>query len=330
LRFTYTSSHTVQGINQAADGAKELLVDSPEQGVRVTLPRDPHAALRRVTRAKALLNMMADGKLAPPLPDDFKDTLLRYMTDIENFRRSKIKGHEAVVVVEVIGDIDVAFDKYYREIDDFALAYDAVNKDSLRAMARPKVSAALVGLRMGTAVPCRFETIDTGIYLSDAEGKTVYPFTFEVGAVDVYTSGPLRDDQFDEAATFTALTIESASLQRPIHLHAQALGEQKDKVRAFLDAWNALEILIRKIFPYYRDKLSDELRGVSDAPGLHSYLERVAEIMKDKHSLLNDFEVVSVYLDHEKGQHDLDQFKRLKKIRNDLMNRPGISGDFIS
>jgi hypothetical protein len=62
--------------------------------------------------------------------------------------------------------------------------------------------------------------------------------------------------------------------------------------------------------------LAVELAAVSAAPGLHAYLERIATIMKDKHSIADKFAVISMYLDHENNLEEVESFRRLKRARD--------------
>lgn len=114
------------------------------------------------------------------------------------------------------------------------------------------------------------------------------------------------------------LAISSGNLERVMRLHAHSLNKAIDNYRSFVAAWSALEILVGKLFPMYQRILTSELRQTSSAPGLHAYLDRVANVMNDKHNLVDKFAVLSVYLDHEHRADEVERFRGLKRVRDRL------------
>jgi hypothetical protein len=223
-----------------------------------------------------------------------------------------------VFSLEVRGEVEASLPPSAREIDDYLLCFDVFDKKALYARLQPQISAVLTALRIGASGSYEFEAVAHGSYLITNDGKVVHSFSAEFGAMNAYVSSPMNDDQIVRAAADIELILKSGNLGRTVRLHAQSLDRATDNFRAFISAWSALEIFVGKIFAVYQRELSAELRKVSEAAGLHAYLDRVAEVMDGKHSLTDKFAVISMFLDDEHKAEEVETFRKLKKTRDRL------------
>jgi hypothetical protein len=136
----------------------------------------------------------------------------------------------------------------------------------------------------------------------------------------MYVSSPLNEVQLERIAKDIALILKAENLERVVRLYTQSLDRATDNYRSFIAAWSALEILIRKIFPTYQRLLSVELQKVSQAPGLHAYLDRVSEVMNGRHNIADKFSIISVFLDDEGKPDEMKTFRGLKDVRDRLFH----------
>ncbi len=324
MRYTFLSAHCVQGIVHATGEADLALFEDQSQGIRVTLTASANPHLQFLSRQLALLSMMLRAMIRDPLPVDFSDLLAEEMTKIERQRLDAI-GTDPVVVIKVDGEVDAVVPSNARAIQDFVVCFDAFDKKALRDQLQSKVSAVLTAIRIGAQGRYEFRSLTDGSFLTSESGQVIHSAQFEAGSLGVHVSSKLTDAQRAQVAEDIPLVLKAGGLERVIRLHAHSLNKATDNYRSFIASWSALEILIGKLFPAYQCLLAAELRTVSQAPGLHAYLDRVADVMGDKHSLADKFSVLSVYLDDERRIDELTAFRSLKSIRNRLSHGEDIA-----
>jgi ribosomal 50S subunit-associated protein YjgA (DUF615 family) len=93
-----------------------------------------------------------------------------------------------------------------------------------------------------------------------------------------------------------------------------------DDFRSFLFGWTALEIFINKVFSQYEKVLIDAVASEVTVHGASRYFERITQVMKDKYRLVDKFGVVSGVLAGETSDGAVVHFKRIKKVRDDLLH----------
>lgn len=313
VHYAFISAHCIQGVVHAAHEPDLVLFDDQSQGICVVLTARPNEHLQLLSRHLALLSMT----IRDPLPVDFSDRLTEEIAKIERQRLDAV-GADAVVVVRLSGEIDAVVPNNARAIQDFVLCFVAYDKKALRDQLQPKVSAVLTAVRIGARGQYEFRLLAEGSYLISVNAQVIHSAQFEAGSLGVHVSSRLTDAQRAQVGADLPLVLKAGDLERVIGLHAHSLNTATDNYRSFIASWSALEILIGKLFPAYQRLLATELRAVSQAPGLHAYLDRVADVMGAKHSLADKFSVLSVYLSDKEGAEDLVAFRALKNIRNRL------------
>lgn len=317
MRYTFLSTHCVQGVARPAGETDVLLFEDQANGIRVLLTADAMPRLHLLNRHLALLSMMLRAMVGTPLAPNFPELLLMETAKIKQQRRDAI-GSDPVMVIEISGDVEAQIPATAREIHDFILCFDAFDKKGLEVSLQSKVSAVLTGLRIGTGEQLEFRKVADGSYLVTDDGRVVHSASVECGSQDIYISRGLGPEQRAQVAKDIALTLKAGSLERVIRLHTQSLNKATDNYRAFVAAWSALEILIAKLFPTYQRLLAEELQSIRQSPGLHAYLDRIAAVMGDKFNLADKFAVLSVYLDDAQSEDEVRIFRNLKTVRDRL------------
>jgi hypothetical protein len=97
-----------------------------------------------------------------------------------------------------------------------------------------------------------------------------------------------------------------------------SLEKEEDQLRAFLAAWNALEIFINKVFSHYEQGLFKELKDGKPQLSWKQYLDRVQDVMRDKYRLADRFALVAFQLSPDDADNDYREFIEAKKRRDDL------------
>jgi hypothetical protein len=318
MKFTFISAHAVYGLANQLGNGDTTLFDELESQTRVVLTNQPERHLYAINRNAALLEMLLTGGIPQPLPEDFAASIDRVTSAVAQRRLSE-SGATPIVVIEIVGDVAAKAPDHARDILDFTFGFDAFDKKAVRTTQAPSVLSILSGIRIGAAQDVRFKFIADGCYLKSDSGKMIYSATFEGGAANIFHSRPLLREAIDDIAANISGALKDPILSRALRLHGSALDLNVDPYRAFISSWNALEILIGKLFPAYQSRLKIELASLSSSPALHLYLERVASVMSTKHSLTDKFAVVSYYLAAaSEVEGRLANFKSLKEVRDKI------------
>lgn len=317
MRYTFLSAYRVQGIAHTVSEADVTLFENKAKGIRVLLTNDVTKHLHLLNRHLALLTMMMQGTIGNPVSIEFPELLISETAKIEQQRLDAI-GSDPVIIIEINGEVDAQIPLTARTIQNFILCFDAFDKKALKVRLQSEISAILTALRIGSGEPLEFRQVCDGSYLHTDTNQVVHSATFEAGNMSMYVSKRLTQEQHTQVAADVALALKAGSLGRVMRLHAQSLSNTTDNYRAFIAAWSALEILIGKLFPIYQQLLAAELRNINQSPGLHSYLDRVANVMNGKYKLSDKFAVLSVYLDNSNVPNEVQIFRDLKEIRDQL------------
>ena len=137
-----------------------------------------------------------------------------------------------------------------------------------------------------------------------------------------------KDAAPEEAESLIAL-LDDQELQRVVSLFAHSLNT-KDEFKRFLYGWKALEIYISKVFRRYRRDFNPNKVAI---PATSQHFERLTQAIKaDKYALLDKFGVIVAVLAKktrnvgiEELDSDVDEFQRLKNLRDALFHRPDVA-----
>ena len=316
MRFVFLSAHKVLGIILKPGDPDVPLIETQDGKLSVFMTGSLDKHYQILDRQTALAVMLLSGRIKQPLPSDFSDQLSDHIEVVQK-QRSESAG-AGIVVVQIRGEIEAVVSDHRRDIADFILCFDAFDKKALSSQLQPTVASALAGLRIGADSDYEYEPIGSGSYLITEDGLIVHSFSAELGSLRAYVSSPLNDEQIERVKKSIELLNRSGELARVARLYAQSINRGTDNFRAFVSAWSALEILVGKIFPGYQRELASQLEKVSVAPGLKAYLTRVADVMSGKHTLTDKFSVIAMFLDEAHDPAEIETFKRLKKIRDQL------------
>jgi hypothetical protein len=124
-----------------------------------------------------------------------------------------------------------------------------------------------------------------------------------------------------EEAEALIARLDRKELNRITNLLARSLNTAaEDKFRSFVFGWTALEIFINKVFRQYEKAFVDAVISEADVDGASRYFERVTQVMEDKYRLVDKFSVIAAVLCGESSDADIDQLKRIKKARDNLVH----------
>lgn len=321
MEFRYLSAYRVQGITHKLDDPDIVLVDRTDLRTKAVLTGnlDPYIFLldRQTALAVAMLSGMFGGSKGKGT--DFNQRLQQEIEEIRKARRTNA-SNDGIVVIEISGECEATVKDSKRELDDFIICFDAINKDHVREQCRSTVTALLSSLCIATSQGYEIERIIDGPYLINEEGKVVHSFSPSFGAANLYVSRPITSEVIDATTHYFERLQAQKDLRDVARLFAQSLDRKTDGLRTFISAWAAMEILVNRVFREYEKTFVGDILSTSPTHGASRYFRRITEVMKDKYTLVDKFGVIASLLSGETSDTDVELFKHVKKVRDDLFH----------
>jgi hypothetical protein len=316
-RYTYVAAWAVGGISlPSVSGPIDL---SRSGNPRFLLTRDPDELLVEIERGGAVANVLLNLVLGHSEHADFGDAVALAMDNIRTARQKKA-GEQAALVVEAHGEVAATIDKErLAERDGFVVAFDAVDKQTIRQAHRRDVEAMRLALALESEPPLRFTPLIDDIYLTDEQGRTLYSLTFSVTGEATVSRGLAPDGPSRISARYVRLA-RMESLERVQRLFSEMADSEADRLRAFLTGWAALEVFINKTFKTYEDRFLAPLTAAEQPVLRERFLVRVKEVMKDKYRLTDKFLAVAAVLFPDAPDAtlsgDFENFRQVKGSRD--------------
>ncbi len=330
MKAKYTAVWGITGIQLAPEDGDLELINDPGRGVRAVLTLDLDRYTLHGDRAAALGAMILDFIFRGiPWPDDIEDGIAAWVEQIRAERKQKLGNTPALVItMEAESELEFLEADHCRENESFVLCLDAVDKDTIRERFRPAVTAAV------NAVILSIENIETMRKVHDSvvferpDGKPVYALTSH-GTASLSILKPIPTGIEKTTINYYMLLSADSQLQRVQQLLRAAQETREDRLRAFLAAWAALEILINKLFPEYERHFFERLLGEEPQAALRTFLERIRDVMEDKYSLNEKFAASAVQLAPNEADRDLETMKEVKRIRDRLFHGEQVAEDAL-
>jgi hypothetical protein len=321
VKARYLTVYKILGFNKLPeDQVSVLLVDKPDG--KVTLTADPEAYCVHMDRKGGIANALLRGFSGGQKAGDADERLKAEIDEVKNARQLRTKNG-AFLAIEGETEVQDANLSATRQFADFGVCLDALPSGSIARRFRPLVSIALAAI--GFSVPARadprVERVGEVSYLVDEEtGKLLYCINIEFGEVTLSVAGPMTADTVEAIRRRLESSPPDGGLTKVVNLLLESQEAATDDLRSFISAWAALEIFVNMIF---RSRYESEWIGVlaSAAPSsLTRHFDRLREVMKDKHRLLDKFLIVASLLDADSADADAAVFAAAKSVRDSLFH----------
>jgi len=273
-----------------------------------------------LTRTSLYYARLSKSVFRSPDPRSFDEKLAREVADLVAARRRTV-GSAPYFVVTVTLDAEVSLQKPHEDLTDFSIYIDAIDKEAVRAKARPLVDRVVAATIIASESDPRFDRLSESIYLITPDDRVLYSLTFSAEGASLLVRAPTREMESLVGRYMLASATESGSdLSSVFGLLRAAVDGSAEPLRAFVAAWSALEIFTNKLFKSYEQIWFDQLvRDRTTAEVAH--LLRIRDVMRGKHSLTDRFTVIAVVLNAESAATDIPVFNELKRARDALLHR---------
>lgn len=323
LQAKYVAIWKLSGANKlATDKPRLTLASSQEPQALATITADPAPDFVHIDRANALATQILKGVFTPEKGGSLEE---RLAAEIASISTSRAKKTEAGIYLVIEGNKDVPLPdfKARRDTLDFSVCLDVIDKKEIRASFRPFVYAALfaLGLSHLPNADRQIEKIGEVVYLIDPESeKPIYTISMSIGNARLSLSSPLTEDVISVAGKRVPALMLGRAMGRSISLINTSFDRETNPLQAFIAAWSALEIFVNANFKdVYEARWFDVMESGAPVCGKPVF-ERFKDVMHDKYRLADKFLIIAAMLDPEAATADDQEFRRLKKIRDDLLH----------
>jgi hypothetical protein len=207
--------------------------------------------------------------------------------------------------------------------EDFVVAFDAVDRTALEERHRDDLQNCVtaVGLIMNDQADHSIIPIGSASYLSEGQGsKPIFSFTVEAGSLRASLSGAIPKERLKEATPLVNLLKKDPNVRKVVDLYLQSIGQKDDDFRAFLSGWTAMEIFVHSYFKrIYGPQWFKEIEAKMP-PSAAPYINRVQDVMADKHRLVDKFVVIAAMLSPTTAAADTEELAGLKEVRDNIIH----------
>lgn len=311
MKYKFVAAYVVYGMKMSPSQANVAIYR--DSNVHVFLTSDPTEALVIIDRQQAIGTAMLHGLVGLQVVGDPRDAWKVIAKDSIDSRQNQYRD-AVFVIIEVEGEIDVEMPGHCKKLNDFKICFDAYEKKVITESAYPNVTSALAALRLAGDTDYQFERVMSDSYLIDDQGTIIHSISFNAEG-EATVSRVVSDDQIAAMCEFITPLRNAPELAQPIDLHAQSLNRQETKLRAFMAAWNALEQFVIEAKAKY-GPLWDAERKDGNTP--KERMLTLDGIPGNESKIARTFGKIACYLGGQDTAADIDEFIRLKDIRNGL------------
>lgn len=317
MEYNYTVIYKFEGISSSNLEEDKIVYEDDLLGITVVLTNDINRHCLILDTGLACASLLLRGMFGGEKIQELPIAIDAEVTKIQEERVLKVKtAVYAVINFKGQAELDIK-ENLCRETDQYRICFDAIDKEFLRDQHKEEVHSIVSSLSISTSPEYHAELISSGIYFSDSKGKPLYSFTFQGGHARFILANPIDLEKEKEISKITGLSIGNQQLKTPFRLLTQSLETTQDKLRAFISAWTALEILTNKIFSIYEEKFIDDIADDHNSHGVNQFLTRIKDVMKDKYRLTDKFYLIASFLSNE-ATEDIELFKSMKTIRDNI------------
>ncbi|HEY9671816.1 MAG TPA: hypothetical protein V6D11_10250 [Waterburya sp.] len=234
-------------------------------------------------RKIALANLMLNLTFGQVKPGSIDEQLQEEIEGMKHSRKQKF-GTELFLVYVREGSVDTFTASNPVEKEEFVVNFNdnGTPKDSIRAGSEPHMMAALSAVMLAaTNVQGVKPVIDEVVFFRE-DNKPVYSYASSATATG-YISRNITSEEVNSVANWYNILIADKNFKRVVRLLVSSLQNDNDILRAFLAAWMALEIFVKKTFSVYEDCFFQQINNGCSPKVLEHFLERIRDVIKDKY-----------------------------------------------
>ena len=250
MKVRYATIYKIHGANRLPEGTNEAdLVTLRYPAITAKLTTDPEANFLHIDRSSALSSQLLKVVFAPDRGGTLEERLAAGIERMRAWRTEEV-GEGVFLIFEGEKDIPTPNFEKRRDTQEFAVCIDAIAKPEIWEHFRPSVQSVLaaLGLSLSESADLRIQNLGDVVYLVDPDGeKPIYTFTSSVSEIGS-VARPLTEGDITRAAAMAQKLAAENMMSDPARLLIASLDDATDHLQAFVAAWCALEIFVKKTF----------------------------------------------------------------------------------
>lgn len=320
MKYSHTSIYWLKGLSPSRV-EEEITIDLP-LSVQAVLTSNPNDYCFEGDRMAAFANLLLDGVFGRANSDTFDECLEKALAEIKESREKEFEPGLYLVFIRE-GNISNFMPSHEEELEEFVVCFDGASKEEIQEVSESHICALLSALVLSIDNVLGVKKFHDSVVFLRIDKKPVYSYTASVGSAPLSVSKPVNRDSVKPFVDWYQVMLANKELERVNRLLLLSLQVGDDKLRAFLAAWAALEVLVTKTFKSYEEKLFEELDNGAYPNVPHQYLRQTRSVMKAKWALADKFSLISSLLCPEAADKDIEEFKEVQKERNKLIHEKG-------
>lgn len=324
MKVKYTIVHVVDGITlpTVEGGADSPVVQ--RQDLTAILTSEPDNHLQEADRHDALRTLMMQSMFGGRAkPADLEQRDLDAIRKQQEMRKERHKSGPFLIIT-VRGEVESFDSSQMRETEHYGVCFDGYPTEIIYEKFSPLVSAVISALRCAATTVSEVREIQRSVVFIRDDDKPVHSMSLSISG-HLSISRQLTSQEVESASGLFDAFARDKSLERVHQLLALTLESRADCLRAFLSAWTALEVFTNKVFRQYEDEAFRVLERGSVGKVPEVFLARIRQVMRDKYGLRVKFAVISQRLSADSTAEDCAEFRKVKKVRDDLAHGTTIS-----
>jgi hypothetical protein len=323
MEVRYTAIHKFLGISKLADNVEtQPFVELSELNATTKLTTNPEPFCFHLDRANALATQLLKGLFGTEQAGTPEERLDAQLEEVRANRQKQSKNG-VFVIFEGSGDIESPDFKTRRDANEYAVCFDAYDKEEVRERFRPALHGILaaIGLSLPERADTQIEKVGDVSYLVESQsGKYIYSFTAKFGGAKLTLSSSLSKEGLEHAQERALAFPNEGTLAKVANLLIESQEIRTNELRAFIAAWSALEIFVTATFKAVYEERLYRLLSSNVPASIVPYIARLKSVMNDKHRLNDKFLVLASILDSVSAEADASVFRRLKSARDGLFH----------
>jgi hypothetical protein len=245
IGFRFVSVTRIAGLAGLPENRDLPLRLGVTEGARAFLTLDPNPALAAVDRFALLGHLMMSWFQGEAGPTEMLERIEKLRAQ-QAAERIKDYPQGVYLVVEVLGDVTSTPTQIARDLGTAVVALDAVDKVAITTRYRSLVNAAVAALLLGADISMEVVSVLEGVELTLPDGRPLYSYTFTLGTPRLSFGRPASIEDARGFERLLPALHANVGLATPSRLLVDALRKRDDQLEAFILAWAALEMVIRK------------------------------------------------------------------------------------
>lgn len=245
MHYRHTVVYRVRGI-VLPEGTERILVDRPDEELRAWLTTAVDTYCAEGDQRDTVANMLLDGAFGADNPQPWQDRLVQGVTQMQAQRRNRFSNGPFVVIAKT-GPLSSYTPSVEREEQPFILCFDGSDTKAIRSATTATITSLIMALVVGVDHFSGLDRVSDFVMSYRDDGKAIFSYTASVGSATAYVSSPLDDETGGAIDGLYATIVNDPDAQRVVSIMLASLEHDDDRLRAFLSAYTALEVFIRKM-----------------------------------------------------------------------------------